>query len=353
MSNLPSTNEADIESIYLSSGTTGRPKGIKYTHGNKYSLISSICKDFKFTKSSRHLTFLPFGHTAALNYSVFPSLFVGSYMLIAKKFDNIRTSFFGIISNYSITYVQTVPTVISALLLIRENTLNLDLKSIPFVGCGSAPLSKSLQDKFYTTFRKKLANLYGLSETGPTHYDDPTTDTWQPGSIGITLSVNQCKLAVDGEILIKGENVFMGYYKDDKATQESFDGGWFKTGDFGEFNNGKLYFTDRKKDMLIIGGMNVYPAEIENVIKEITGIEECLVFGVEDKILGNKIIAMINSSNLNFKTRNDLKSEVILHCRRRLSNFKIPHEIRFVDHIPQTASGKLSRKEAKIMYLGT
>jgi len=347
---LPFTKEDDIESIYLSSGSTGKPKGIMYSYGNKYALIESIVKGFQFTNQTRHLAFLPFGHTASLNYSVFPSLFCGSYLLNTESFQNIRTSFFKTISKFKISYVQTVPTVISALLMIRENIENLNLESILFIGCGSAPLSKSVQEKFYETFQIKLANLYGLSETGPTHFDDPTNLNWEPGSVGKPLSVNECKINNDGEILIKGKNVFLGYYKDEASTQESFFGEWFKTGDYGKIINGVLYFSDRKKDMIIIGGINVYPAEIENVIKQIKKIDECLVFGVEDKILNNKIVAYINSSNLNLKNENIEKAKIVEHCRSQLSEFKIPSEIYFVKELPKTPSGKLLRRIAKENY---
>lgn len=347
---LPLTKENAIESIYLSSGSTGKPKGIMYSYGNKHALIESIVKDFKFTDQTRHLAFLPFGHTASLNYSVFPSLFCGSYLLNAESFQKIRTSFFKTISNFKISYVQTVPTVVSALLMIKENVEDLNLSGLPFIGCGSAPLSKSVQVKFYETFQIKLANLYGLSETGPTHFDDPTDSNWEPGSVGKPLSVNECKIDYDGEILIKGKNVFLGYFKDQVATQDCFVDGWFKTGDYGNLINGILYYSDRKKDMIIIGGINIYPAEIENVIKQIQEIEECLVFGVEDKVLNNRIIAYVNSSNLNLKDVSATKLKIVDHCRSQLSEFKIPSEIFFVNELPKTPSGKLLRRVAKENY---
>jgi long-chain acyl-CoA synthetase len=341
----------DLASLYYSSGTTGTPKGILYTHENKFSLISSIVKDFRFTKSTKHFVFLPFGHTAALNYSIFPSLFTGSNLLIASGFEKVRSNFFNVLADNKVNYVQLVPTVAQTLIKLRVGVSDLDLSSLKFMGCGSAPLSKNVQIEFYGTFKKQLANLYGLSETGPSHIDNPLVSGWEPGSIGVPLSVNECKIADDGEILLKGNNIMKGYYKNDELTREVINNGWFHTGDYGYEHKGKYYFLDRKKDLIVIGGINVYPAEIENVLYKDSRVIEASVFSVQDEVLGEKIVAYIKCTVRDHDSYMQTETDLINLCKGDLSRFKIPAVIVFTDEMPKTASGKILRRELKKLYL--
>lgn len=344
-------SDSSILSLYYSSGTTGNPKGVLYTHENKFSLIESIVEDFGFTEESKHFAFLPFGHTASLNYSVFPSLFLGSKLFIASGFEKIRSNFFQILAKFKITYVQLVPTVAQTLVKLQEDVSKLDLSNISFVGCGSAPLSKTIQTEFYNKFQKPLANLYGLSETGPSHFDNPLVPNWKPGSIGIPLSVNNCKIAEDGEILLRGKNVMLGYINNDDLTNEVIKDGWFYTGDYGFEQNGHYYFLDRKKDLIILGGINIYPAEIEDVIYKDSRILECAVFGVEDKTLGEKVVACIKCNLKGHDNLIDMEAGLIDLCKKHLSRFKIPSVLVFVDEIPKTVSGKILRRSLKELYL--
>lgn len=348
---LPNIGEQDIASLYYSSGTTGDPKGVLYTHANKFALISSIVKDFNFNSSYRHLSFLPFGHTAALNYNIFPSLLNGSALYIANSFESIRGNFFEILSNYRINYTQIVPTIAQTLIKIGESTAALDLSSISYIGCGSAPLSRNIQVEFQKKFGIPLANLYGLSESGPSHFDNPLEDKWEPGSIGVPLSVNQCKISEEGEILLKGKNITPGYFQNQQLTEKTIIEGWFHTGDFGYIADGKFYFQDRKKDLIIVGGINVFPAEIEDILYLDKRVSECVVFGVEDKILGEKIVACVTVGLDVQKETNKILIELNDLCKRNLSSFKVPSIIYFVNSLPKTPSGKLKRREIKSEYL--
>lgn len=348
---LPKLKENDILCLYYSSGTTGDPKGVLYSHGNKFSLISSISHGFNFNASTKHLAFLPFGHTASLNYSVFPALLVGGPLFIASSFEKIRSRFFSILNEYEIQYVQIVPTVAQTLIKLRENISDIDLSNLEYIGCGSAPLSISVQENFQKQFGIPLANLYGLSETGPSHIDDPTSKDWKPGGIGIPLNVNECIIAPDGEILLRGENVMKGYFKNEEQTRKVLVDGWFHTGDYGFEKDGKFFFLDRKKDLVIIGGINVYPAEVEDILYGSNLVSECVVFGVPDKTQGEKIIASVVLKDQSTEHQRDFESELISHCRKHLSTFKIPSTILFSDAIPKTASGKLIRREVREGYL--
>ena len=295
--------EIDLQqpaALYYSSGTTDNPKGVMYSHKNMVSLINSIIRGFKFTSADRQLAFLPFGHTASINYNILPSLLIGCDLFISKGFEHLRSIFFNILEKYRITYTEIVPTVLFILNKLKVDISNIDLSLLEFIGCGSSTLPLSAQKEFITHYGVGIGNLYGLSETGPTHIDDPRKKGWKPGSIGIPLDVNKCRISEDGEILIKGENVFMSYYKNKQLYEKSVVDGWFHTGDLGKYNEGKFYFTDRKKDIIIKGSINIVPMEIEEVVHEHPAVLECVVVGKTDKIHGEDVAIVIvkNKSTL-------------------------------------------------------
>ena len=351
LADLPLIDDRDILSLYHSSGTTGNPKGVLYSHSNKFSLIKSIVEDFSFSDKEKHFAFLPFGHTASLNYSIFPSFYLGTGFVFANNFESIRSRFFRILSENEITYVEIVPTVAQTLIKLRENLAGCDLGNISYIGCGSAPLSTSVQNEFEKQFGIRLANLYGLSETGPSHFDNPKSPNWEPGSIGFPLSVNECKISTDGEILLKGLNVMVGYYENEELTSSVITEGWFHTGDYGFEQNGRYFFQDRKKDLIIVGGINVYPGEIEEILYREDRIIDCVVIGIPDKVQGERILACISTQNLRQDELHELKIDLNHLCRKLLSPFKVPSDYLFYDEIPKTASGKLLRRKVKEQYL--
>lgn len=351
LTDLPLVDDDDIVSLYHSSGTTGNPKGVLYSHSNKYNLIKSVVEDFSFTEKIKHFAFLPFGHTASLNYSVFPSFYLGSSFVFASNFESIRSRFFRILSDYKIGYVEIVPTVAQTLIKLKENTAEYNLENISYIGCGSAPLSLSIQNEFEKQFGIRLANLYGLSETGPSHFDNPNSPDWVPGSIGSPLGVNECKISSDGEILLKGPNVMAGYYQNEELTSSVIKDGWFYTGDYGFEINGKYFFQERKKDLIIVGGINVYPGEIEEILYQDNRIMDCVVIGVPNKVQGEKILACISTLNLRPDELHQLKIDLNYLCRKSLSPFKVPSDYLFYDELPKTASGKLLRRVVKEQFL--
>ena len=279
--------------LYYSSGTTGDPKGVIYSHKNMVSLIKSIIKGFKFKNTDRQLAFLPFGHTASINYNILPSLLVGCDLFISKGFEHLRKIFFDVLEKYKITYTEIVPTVLFVLNKLKVDISNMNLSSLQFIGCGSSTLPLSAQKEFIELYGLRVGNLYGLSETGPTHIDDPREKDWTPGSIGFPLDVNKCRIKKNGEILIKGDNVFTGYFKNEKLFKRIVVDGWFHTGDLGECRNGRFYFTDRKKDIIIKGGINIVPMEIEEVVHEHPKVLECAVVGKTHEIYGEDVTIVV------------------------------------------------------------
>lgn len=333
----------DLACIYYSSGTTGNPKGIMYSHENMLSLIDSINKDFKFGHKDKHLVFLPFGHTASINYNILPSLMVGSELFISGGFANIGVNFFNILKKYKITYTQIVPSILFMLNKMNINISKIKFNNLKFIGCGSSFLPLSKQIEFISKYKIKVANLYGLSETGPTHLDDPREKKWKPGTIGKPLSVCKFKLDKKNNILIKGKNVFVGYYKNKQLFKKSFTNtGWFITGDIGKEEKGNIFFLDRSKDLIIKNGINIVPGEIEEEIYKTKKFLECCVVGIDDEIQGEEIAVAIKPNNSNLKF-NLLVDCIKKQCKKNLSNYKMPKYFYLLDDFPKTASGKIKR----------
>lgn len=340
------SNGADIAALYYSSGTTGNPKGVLYSHDNVFYLIDSIIRGFDFSASTKHFSVLPFGHTASINYNIFPSLFCGSTLVIAEGFSSIAPQFFKILSEEKINYTQLVPTIVYMLLKISYKINKLDLSNLIFIGCGSSILPKETQIQFYEKFKIRIANLYGLSETGPTHIDDPRNDDWTPGTIGIPLDVNECKITDESEILIKGNNVFVGYYKNQELYEEVVNNGWFSTGDIVTFESGKYHYKDRSKDLIIKGGINIVPAEIEEILYSHKEVHEAVVTGINNKILGEEILASVTLKESSLSP-SEIKSDLYKLLQENLSSYKHPIDILFFDTLPKTHSGKLKRREVR------
>jgi long-chain acyl-CoA synthetase len=341
--------------LYYSSGTTSDPKGVLFSHRNMISNISSICRGFRFSRENEvHLVLLPLGHTASINYSMLPCFWVGGRIVLAEDFWHIRTRIWKLIEKYRITYMETVPTVLYSILNIFRNEVDDDISSLRFVGCGSAPLQKTVQIEFETKFNLKVANLYGLSETGPSHVDYPLAPGWKPGSIGVPLDVNEVKILDEndrevetyqaGEIVVKGDNVFVGYFGNDSLYRKVVRNGYFYTGDLGyKDENGLFHFMDRKKDLIIKGGINIVPGEIDEVLMQHPAVKEGLTLGVADPIFGEEIRSyVVTKDGMSASTE-----EIIAFCRRHLSKIKIPKEIVIVEDLPKTHSGKLLRRKLK------
>jgi long-chain acyl-CoA synthetase len=338
--------------LYYSSGTTGNPKSVLFSFQNMIANISSVVRGFRFDGNDIFLIVLPLGHTAAINYSFLPCTFCGATMVLTESFWKIRPSFWSLVKQSQVTYVELVPSILLALLntpYSEEEYANID--SLRFIGCGSSTLPQERQIQFMEKYGVKVANLYGLSETGPTHIDYPLDKSWVPGSIGVPLDVNEVRIMDDedhilsageiGEIVVKGENVFTDYYGNSKMYRQAVRNEYFHTGDLGYIDlNNKHYFVGRKKELIIKGGVNIAPDEIDEILYKIDKVAEAITMGKPDEYLGERIVSYIvlkEGSKL-------MKEDVLAHCRKYLSRNKIPDEVMFVDSIPKGHSGKLLRK---------
>jgi len=345
----------EVACLHYSSGTTANPKGILYSHKNMIALISSVVRGFKFENSDCHLIGLPLGHTASFNYSLLPCIYCGARIILCESYWKIRSDLWRYIEEFNVSYLEVVPSVLFDIL----NTPYKDydrrkLKRLDIIGCGSAPLPIGIQKKVEKKYGIRVANLYGLSETGPSHIDDPTLEEWEPGSIGVALDVNEVRIFDEdgnevpigeiGEIAIKGENVFVGYYKNEAGYKDVFKDGFFLTGDLGFVDKkGLYYFMERKKDLIIKGGANIYPGEIDEVLFQHPQVNEALTVGIEDYYLGEKIKCFIVLNEGASIDKNGMK----IFCLQKLGDFKCPDEFVFVDDLPRGPSGKLLRRALK------
>lgn len=340
--------EDDVYALYYSSGTTASPKGVLYTHGNAYSLISSIHRDFKFGATTRQLALLPFGHTASINYNILPAFYAGSPLFVSQGFQNLRANFFDVLAKHRINYTEIVPSVLLMLVNLKHKVAALDLSALEFIGCGSSTLPLDSQKHFMELYGVKVGNLYGLSETGPCHIDDPREPLWEPGSIGRPLSVNACSVSKDGELLLKGPNVFTNYHQNAELYKEVVQDGWFHTGDLGFEKDGRFFFSDRKKDLIIKSGINIVPAEVEEVIYQSGLVLECAVVAKPDRVHGETVAAaLVPKDGVAAATFTQL---VLDHCKSNLSSYKIPSFVKVLEKIPKTHSGKLLRKEVRELF---
>lgn len=340
--------EGDTAALYYSSGTTASPKGVLYSHGNVFSLISSIHRDFKFSEKTRQLALLPFGHTASINYNILPALYAGSPLFVSRGFEKLRANFFEVLVRHKINYTEIVPSVLLMLVNLKHKVSGLDLSALEFIGCGSSTLPLDSQKHFMELYGIKVGNLYGLSETGPSHLDDPREPGWKPGSIGRPLSVNECKVSRDGELLLKGPNVFMNYHQNEALYKEVVQNGWFHTGDLGFEKDGRFFFSDRKKDLIIKSGINIVPAEIEEVIYQSGLVLECAVVAKPDRVHGETVAAALVPKD--GVVADSFTRLVLDHCKSNLSSYKVPSFVKVLEKIPKTHSGKLLRKKVRELF---
>lgn len=345
LNNFFRPNIEDTFSLYYSSGTTANPKIIEYSFHNLIALSKSITSSFKFSNQSRHMIVLPLGHTASLNYSLVPMIKSGGFIYFENRnFDFVSRNVFKIIKKFKINYIQLVPSLLTSILYLSKKT-NSNLK---LIGCGSSKLSISVKEKFEKKFSTKVINLYGLSETGPTHYIYNKSSK-EKDTLGKPLQGVKHKILIDnkfydvdtkiGEICINSKNVFKNYYKNKKLYKKSFFKSFFKTGDLGYIDkNGNLNYTGRKKELIIKNGINILPDEIDEILEKHKDVRSSLSISSEN-ILSGEIIKSYIVSNKKVSEKS-----IIKHCNKYLSAHKIPDQIIFVDSLPKTPSGKFSRK---------
>lgn len=343
------TSDTDAALIYTS-GTTGKPKGVILTHGNYVWDSLSLFRSNRVTCDDHFLCVLPLFHVNAQVVSILTPMLCNARIFLVSGMFNPFT-ILPLIEQYKITTMSAVPT-IYGLLTRLPKAETADVSSIRFFVSGAAPMPEAIYREVLRVFKKPLIMGYGLSEatcaSAVADHEDPIR--WN--SVGPALRYT-CIRIVDksgrdlpvgeiGEVLISGPTVMKGYYRNPKATAEVLQDGWLKTGDLGHFDSeGYLYIVDRVKDMIIRGGLNIYTAQVEQIIARMDAVEEVAVIGVQEATWGQEVLAVVKIKEDHSLT----EKEVIAFCRKNLAAFKCPRFVRFIDELPKTAIGKVRKHE--------
>ena len=350
----------DTAIIIYTSGTTGNPKGVVLTHKNIIADAFGISKNFKFDSNTRTLCILPLFHNNGQIITFFAPLYNGGSTVISTGKANLY-NFWNYINKYNVTWTSIMASILSILLSIKKKKLNSSLKGII---CGGQVLNDEVRINFEKKFKVAIFEGYGLTET--TAYaclNRYPKSKRVIGSIGKPLQVNdmaifnpnnfsKMKTGRDGEICIKGHNVAKYYHNLKDQNKEKFNKGWFRSGDYGKMDSrGNFYFSGRKDSLIIKGGENIYPAEIENALYKIKDIQECAVIGIPDKNLGENICAFIKTNKRN-KPPNNYYQEL----NKYLGSYKLPKEIYLIsslknmNEIPKGPTKKILYRKLKTYY---
>jgi long-chain acyl-CoA synthetase len=341
--------------LYYSSGTTGDPKVIEYTHQSMVAGQLSMVRSEFVKPNSVHLCVLPLGHTASLRYTIKQCICTGSTVVLYESFWKLRNNLWNEVRKHKANFMEIVPSILIAILNTPYKDFTVEqVESLDFIGCGSSFLPQNLQSEFEKKFKIPVANLYGLSETGATHFDNPLKFNRAPGSIGKPFDIIEVKIFDEnknevpcgevGEICMKGPSLLKGYYKNIQLYRESLYEGYFMTGDLGRVDtDGIYYYIERKKDLIIKGGVNIAPSQIDEVLLSNPNVEEVATIGVPDMLLGEVIKSFVVLKN----GREGNKTELLSYCKKALGNFKTPSQIEFVTKLPKGPSGKILKKDLR------
>lgn len=351
--NEVSINEQQTSVIFYTSGTTGKPKGVMLSAQNVYATAQIWGEAMDLNKQDRMQIVAPLFHCAASHVFSIPVIYAGGTIVIEEAFSPEQalttmeqeeiTIFFGVPAMYSI-------------LLNTPKIQQVELPSLRLLTYGAAPMPYELVRKVKSLFPDvKVQNLYGQTENSPaatTLKDHFALD--KVGSVGEPLPMTEVRVVDEfgdslphgqvGEIVVKGPQVMKGYLKNEEETNRAIQNGWLYSGDLGRFDeDGLLYIVDRKKDMIIRGGENVYPVEVEEVLYQIPELLEAAVVGAPHPVYGEvpKAFAVIKAGY------QITEEEIISFCSKHLAKFKLPVEVDFMESLPRNASGKVLKNSLR------
>jgi fatty-acyl-CoA synthase len=340
--------------IMYTAGTTGRPKGAVLSQGASFWNAINLTLDMNFTPNDRNLSVLPMFHIGGIGLFTLPVLYMGGTVVIQRTFEPAET--LRLLRKEKITLFFGVAAVF--LFLIQHADFKPDaFAKVRVVMSGGAPLPVSLVRQYHDA-GIVLQQGFGMSEAAPSIATlSKDLALKKAGSIGRALfhvearvvdaEMNDVPADAEGELVIRGPNLMQGYWNRPEATNEAFEGGWFHTGDIARMDaDGDLYIVDRKKDMFISGGENVYPAEVENAIFELPQVAEAAVIGAKDEKwgeVGRAIVALKAGEELE-------EAEIIDFLKERLAKYKVPKQVIFVDQLPRNAAGKVLKNKLREAY---
>lgn len=351
----------DTCAILYTSGTTGQPKGAELTHLNLWSnsvttySIHMPQLDLTYGKQKTCLITLPLFHTTGQTVQMNSQLYAGNRVVLLPRFEPRMT--LDTMVTEKVNFWVGVPTMYWALLkYAKENDYDISpvAETMKVCSSGGAPMPVEVMKEFQEKFNVRVLEGYGLSETSPLATFNQMQRPSKPGTVGPAIFGVEVKCVDEndvevargerGEVVIRGTNVMKGYYKRPEATAEAFRNGWFHTGDIGTMDeDGYLSIVDRKKDMILRGGYNVYPRQLEEVIITHPAVSLCAVIGVPDERLGEEVKAFV-VLNKDAQLSSD---DLIAWCREHIAANKYPRHVEFRDALPVGNTGKIFKRALK------
>ena len=344
-------SEADLAVIIYTSGTTGRPKGAMLSHGNLLHNVESCRQVLQAVSFDRFAVLLPMFHSFMLTVGILLPLLVGGSLVLVKSLHPPKNILMEILQNQA-TILPAIPQLFRAI-------ANAQLPpKLPLRLCvsGAAPLPVEILKEFTAKIPIPLIEGYGLSEASPVVSMNPIQGPWKAGSIGLPVPNVEVTIQSDtgdvlpsgevGELCVRGGNVMLGYWNKPEETAASMRGEWLLTGDVGyKDEDGYIYITDRKKDMLLVNGINVYPREVEEIIYQFPGVKEAAVVSKPDPRKGEQPVAFVAP---NENTTIDEKA-LIQFLRSKLADYKVPRTVRVIPALPRNATGKVLKTNLREM----
>ncbi len=346
-------DENETAVIIYTSGTTGHPKGAMLTHKNLISNADSSITRIEVVEKDRFILFLPMFHSFAFTVCILIPLYMFCTVVILKSVKPFGKIIKAIMFK-RITVFIAIPPVYNVLSGKRIPKLLLWFNPIRVCVSGAAPLSAEVLKNFEEKFRIPLLEGYGLSEASPVVSVNPLEGVRKIGSVGPPIPGVKIKIVDEdgkdlktneaGEIAVSGPNVMKGYYDRPEETKEVMNDGWLLTGDIGKIDEqGYLYILDRKKDLILVNGMNLYPREVEDILYRHPAIEDAAVVGKKDEVHGEVPVCVVKLRDGMIATEIELK----MFCRPHLANFKVPHRFEFWPELPKTGTGKVIKREIR------
>ena len=351
----------DVALLCYTSGTTGRSKGAMITHRNLVANMLALAAAWEWTADDVLLHALPLFHVHGLNVAAQGSLYAGSTLIMHEKFEAGKA--WRALEEERCTLFMGVPTMYRRLMGEWEKRERKpDLRAMRVFISGSAPLSDNLFHQFESATGFRILERYGMTETGMNASNPVDPARRKAKSVGYPLAEVSVRVVGDdgsdvapgdvGEVWIRGDNVFRGYWGMPEKTHESFVKGWFRSGDLGyqdPMDRGRLYLVGRAKELIITGGYNVYPKEVENILESHESVKESAVVGLPDEEFGEKVVAVVVRKE---GTGSLLPEALIEHCRKRLASYKCPRQIAIVAELPRNAMGKIQKNRIPRIFLG-
>ncbi len=350
------TEATDTAVILYTSGTTGQPKGAELSHANLLLNALTCNRQFGVVEHEVHLITLPLFHSFGSTVQMNAGIAVGATLVLLPRFDAVKA--LGLLQQEDVTFFAGVPTMYWGLLGALTDDVDVDhiAANLRVAVSGGASLPVEIIKQFKDRFHVQILEGYGLSETSPLATFAEAGRAPRPGSIGVPIWGVECALVDDdwnvvegtdtvGEIAIRGHNIMKGYYNRPEATAEVMRNGWFRTGDLARRDeDGYYYIVDRAKDMIIRGGFNVYPREVEEVLMTHASVSLAAVIGVPHDSHGEEVKAYV----ILHSGAETTEQELLAWGKEQMAAYKYPRMVEFVAALPMTSTGKILKRELAV-----